>query len=90
MNIKLLVIKWFAGLWNSFIAGGAGAVASGVAAPILDPEKFNPITQTKGWMEFVGATFIIAGVIHSMAYLAKKPSFFPDDTTFFDKPPTNK
>jgi hypothetical protein len=65
--------RWLFGLLAAFIGGGAGAFSSGIAANWLDPKDFNIAAGLRHMLALMGATFLISGATHAMAYLAQSP-----------------
>jgi len=63
--------SWFYGLCAGFISGGSGAVISGVAVSLTDPEKFN--LKTGGLYVVIGSVFLANGVFAALAYLHQDP-----------------
>lgn len=65
---------WIYGLFAGLIGGGASSVSSGFANMIVDPKDFN-IGNGGGvhLLKTMSATFIISGIIATMAYLSKSP-----------------
>ena len=60
--------KWIYGLISTMIAGGAGAVSSGIGANIVVP-------NLQMWQTFsiMGMTFCVSGVLAGLAYLHISP-----------------
>ncbi len=63
---------WLYGLWSAFISGGAGAVVSGFAITLNDPEHFN--LESHRFYSVVATAFIASGVLSGMNFLRTKPA----------------
>jgi hypothetical protein len=73
--------RWLKGIIRSFVKGGSGALSAGTGAAFIDPDKFNPVTQTGHFLELAATTFIVSGAHEMMSYLKDNP--VPDDGTQF-------
>jgi len=78
--------RWIKGAVAALIKGGAGAIVSSGTTAVIDPDKFNPITQTLHFIELGGTVFLIAGLVHLAMFLQQHP--LPDDTAFITKDQT--
>lgn len=68
--------QWIYGLVAGFIGGGASSATSGLAAIGIDPSHFNLGSTTGGLshvLTLVGATFVVSGVLHALAFLSQMP-----------------
>lgn len=64
---------WLHGLVAAFIAGGASAITTGIAAPAINPQAFNFGAQLGPLAKLAGALFIVNGVLAAAAYLKQSP-----------------
>lgn len=68
---------WLRGVISAFVGGGAGAVTSGIAVSMGDPQQYNMGTQK--FYVLVVSVFLASGVLNMMAFLRNKP--IPDVKT---------
>lgn len=64
--------SWLYGLLAGFFGGGAGAVTSGFANMVVDPEHFN-ILHPRLVIESMVTMFVISGVLTALAFLHQNP-----------------
>jgi hypothetical protein len=63
---------WILGLWSALISGGAGAVVSGFAVTLSDPEHFN--LSSHKLYEVIFTAFIAGGILSGMNFLRQRPA----------------
>lgn len=60
---------WVYGLVAALIGGGSGAIATGFAQVIVDPQH----ADLRHMLALMGTSFVVAGILSAAAYLAKSP-----------------
>lgn len=60
---------WVYGLFAAIIGGGAGAIGTGFAQVITDPQH----ADIRHLLVLMGTAFVITGLLSAAAYLAKSP-----------------
>ena len=71
---KLDVQGWVLGVIGALISGGAGAVSSGFATIVVDPDHFNIGNGgTHHLLEVMGITFLISGIVSMAKFLQIHP-----------------
>lgn len=67
--MKLAWGGWLYGLVAAVVAGGAGAIGTGVAQSIVDPTH----ADIRHLLLLMGTSFIITGLLSGAGFLAKSP-----------------
>lgn len=80
--------RWLKGGIAAVVSGGSGAAASSITTAVIDPDKFNPMTQVGHFATVAIASFLFSAGLHLFMYLQQNP-VPPDDTTFITKPAAN-
>lgn len=73
-NASVMVLEWRPWLYqliSAVISGGAGAVTTAFAAPLMDASKYNPLHVA--YYEFIGLTFIGTAFLKMFFYLDTHP-----------------
>lgn len=60
---------WVYGLVAALIGGGAGAISTGFAQVIIDPQH----ADIRHLLALMGTSFVVAGILSAAAYLSKSP-----------------
>lgn len=60
---------WVYGLFAAIIGGGAGAIGTGFAQVLTDPQH----ADIRHLLALMGTAFVITGLLSAAAYLAKSP-----------------
>lgn len=83
---------WLAGLLSAFFSGGAGAVASGISAIVIAPDKFNLKDGLHNTLHMMLANFVVGGVLGFCIRLQKSPlpEVVSDETTRITRKDVNE